>query len=153
AALASLLQQIGPRVSAQPGVPAASVSFFSFSQGSWTDPVSIQGRPPTPENDMATTHNVVGPGYFATMGIPLVLGRVFGLQDTEKSPKVAVINETMARWYFPGGSPVGRRFGIGRDPKHSNDIEVVGVVQDAKYESLRERCFPAAYDQYIQRIR
>ncbi|PYV24491.1 MAG: permease, partial [Acidobacteria bacterium] len=151
ARLANLYQQIEQRVSAQPGVRAASVSFFTFSQGSWTDPVSIQGRPPTPENDMATTHNVVGPGYFATMGIPLVLGRVFGLQDTEKSPKVAVINETMARWYFPGGSPVGRRFGIGSDPKHSNDIEVVGVVKDAKYESLRERSFPAAYYPYTQR--
>jgi len=149
ARLANLYQQIEQRVSAQPGVRAASVSFFTFNQGSWTDPVSVQGRTPTREN---VRHNVIGPGYFATMGIPLLVGRVLGPQDTEKSPKVAVINETMARRFFPGGSPVGRRFGIGNDPKHSNDIEVVGVVKDAKYESLRENLRSAAYYPYTQRM-
>ena len=147
--LVNLYQQIEQRVSAQPGVRAASVSFFTFNQGSWTDPVSVQGRTPTREN---VRHNVIGPGYFATMGIPLLVGRVLGPQDTEKSPKVAVINETMARRFFPGGSPVGRRFGIGNDPKHSNDIEVVGVVKDAKYESLRENLRSAAYYPYTQRV-
>src|SRR2546430_5787694 len=58
----------------------------------------------------------------------------------------------MARRFFPGGSPLGRRFGIGDDPKNSNDIEVVGVVKDAKYESLREEPQPAAYYPYTQRI-
>src|SRR5207248_7272965 len=138
--LANLYQQIEQRVSAQPGVRAASVSFFTFNQGSWTDPVSVQGRTPTRE---AVRHNVIGPGYFATMGIPLLVGRALGPQDTEKSPKVAVINETMARQFFPGGSPVGRRFGIGDDPKHSDDIEVVGVVKDANHESLRSEPQPA----------
>lgn len=152
ARLVSLYQQIEQRVGAEPGVRAASISFFTFNQGEWTDPVSIQGRPPTPENDMAATYNVVGPEYFAAMGIPLLVGRVFGPQDSEKSPKVAVINETMARWYFPGGSPIGRRFGLGGDSQHSNDIEVVGVVKDAKHESLRERPFPEAYYPYTQRI-
>jgi predicted permease len=150
--LVSLYQQVESRVSAVPGVRATSISFFTFNQGEWTEPVSIPGRTPTPENDMAATHNVAGPGYFATMGIPLVLGRVFGPQDTEESPKVAIINETMARWYFPNGSPIGCRFGIGDNPKHSSDIEVVGVVKDAKHESLRERPFPEAYYPYTQRI-
>jgi len=148
----SLYQQIEQRVSALPGVRAASISFFSFNQGEWTDPVSVIGRTPTPEDDMAVTHNVVGTGYFATMGIPLLLGRVFGPQDTGASPKVAVINETFARRYLPGGSPVGRHFGLGDDLKHSNDIEVVGVVKDAKYEGLRDRPFPAAYYPYTQRV-
>jgi predicted permease len=101
---------------------------------------------------MMVTHNVVGPGYFATMGIPLLLGCAFGPQDTGASPKVAVINETFAKWYLPGGSPVGRHFGLGTDPKHSNDIEVVGVVKDAKYQNLGERPFPAAYYPYTQRV-
>jgi len=148
----SLYQQIEQRVSVLPGVRAAGISFFTFNQGEWTDPVSVIGRMPTPENDMAVTHNVVGPGYFATLGIPLLLGRAFGPQDTGASPKVAVINETFARWYLPGGSPIGRHFGIGGDPAHSNDIEVVGVVKDAKYEGLRERPFPAAYYPYTQRV-
>ena len=148
----SLYQQIEQRVSALPGVRAASISFFTFNQGEWTDPVSVIGRTPTPEDDMAATHNVVGSGYFATMGIPLLLGRAFGPQDTGASPKVAVINETFARWCLPGGSPIGRHFGIGGDPAHSNDIEVVGVVKDAKYENLRDRPFAAAYYPYTQRV-
>ncbi|HLY60127.1 MAG TPA: ABC transporter permease [Terriglobia bacterium] len=150
--LANLYQQIEQRLSGEPGVRAASVSFFTFNQGEWTDPVSIQGRPPTAENDMAATHNVIGPGYFDAMGIPLLVGRAFGPQDTATSSKVAVINQTMAKWYFPGGSPIGHRFGVGGDPEHSNDIEVVGVVKDAKYEDLRERPFPAAYYPHSQRM-
>ncbi len=148
----SLYQQIEQRVSALPGVRADSISFFTFDQGEWTDPVSVVGRAPTREDDMSATYNVVGPGYFATMGIPLLLGRAFGRQDTGASPKVAVINETFARWYLPGGSPIGKHFGIGGDPKHSNDIEVVGVVKDAKYQNLGERPFPAAYIPYTQRV-
>ena len=150
--LVSLYQQIEQRVSAEPGVRAASISFFTFNQGAWDDPVVVQGRSPLSGIDNDVIHNVVGPGYFSTLGIPLLVGRVFGGHDTATSPKVAVINETMARQFFPGGSPIGRRFGIGDDPKHSNDIEVVGVVKDAKYMSLRERLWPAAYYPYTQRM-
>jgi len=152
ARLVSLYQQIEQQVSAEPGVRAASISFFTFDQGSWTNHISVQGRTPTGDDDELVKHNVIGPAYFAAMGIPLLVGRAFGPQDTEKSPKVAVINETMARRFFAGGSPMGRRFGIGPDPKHSNDIEVVGVVKDAKYESLEERPQAAAYYPYTQRV-
>jgi predicted permease len=150
--LVGLYQQIEQRVSTLPGVRADSISFFTFDQGEWTDSVCVIGRTPTPQDDMMVTHNVVGPGYFATMGIPLLLGRAFGQRDTGASPKVAVINETFAKWYLPGGSPIGKHFGLGTDPKHSNDIEVVGVVKDAKYQNLGERPFPAAYYPYTQRV-
>ena len=150
--LVGLYEQIEQRVSALPGVRADSISFFTFDQGEWTGWVCVVGRTPTREDDMSATHNVVGPSYFATMGIPLLLGRAFGPQDTGASPKVAIINETFARWYLPGGSPIGKHFGLGGDPKHSNDIEVVGVVKDAKYQNLGERPFPAAYYPYTQRV-
>ncbi|HEY6291648.1 MAG TPA: ABC transporter permease [Terriglobia bacterium] len=152
ARLVNLYQQLEQRVSAEPGVRAASISFFTFNQGAWDDPVVVQGSIRMPETNNDVLHNVIGPGYFATMDIPLLVGRVFGPQDTDSSPKVAVINETMARQYFPGGSPVGSRFGVGDDPKHSSDIEVVGVVKDAKYQGLRERRWPAAYYPYTQRV-
>jgi predicted permease len=152
ARLANLYQQIEKRVSAEPGVRAASISFFTFNQGEWTGRVSIPGRAPASENDTETTNNVVGPAYFAAMGIPVLVGRVFGPQDTATSAKVAVINETMAQRFFPGVSPVGLKFGLGTDPTHSNDIEVVGVVKDAKYEDLRERPLPAAYFPYAQSV-
>ncbi|HEV2349969.1 MAG TPA: ABC transporter permease, partial [Terriglobia bacterium] len=149
--LMDLYQKIEQRIGAQPGVQAASISFFTFNQGNWTDPVAVAGRTPT-EHDREVNNNIIGPAYFSAMGIPLLVGRTVGAQDTATSPKVAVINETMTRMYFPGGSPIGRRFGIGADPKHSNDIEVVGVVKDAKYNSLREQPWPAAYYPYTQRF-
>ncbi len=149
ARLANLYQQIEQRVSAQPGVRAASVSFFTFNQGAWGDDVIVHGRGPTPQNNHNVIHNVVGPGYFTTMGIPLLVGRLLSPHDTATSTKVAVINETMARQFFPGGSPIGRRFDID-DAKHDSNIEVVGVVKDAKYMRLREMPYPAAYYPYTQ---
>ena len=148
--LVSLYQQIEQRASAVPGVRAASISFLTFDQGGWFNPVSVTGRTPTPDDSLTPIHNVVGPGYFATMGIPLLLGRVFGPQDTAASPKVAIINETFARRYLPSGLPIGRHFGLGTDPIHSNDIEVVGVVKDAKYTNFQEPPIPAAYYPYTQ---
>jgi predicted permease len=150
--LVNLYQQIEQKVSAEPGVRAASISFFTFNQGEWSGDVVVQGKVPQSEKEPNVLHNVVGQNYFTAMGIPLLFGRVLGPQDTEKSPKVAVINETMAKDYFPGGSPIGRRFGIGDDPKNSSDIEVVGVVGDAKYVDLREKPQPAAYYPYTQHV-
>jgi len=149
--LVNLYQQIEQRVSAQPGVRSASVSFFTFNEGEWRTDVAVQGGH-VPEDTPNVDHNVVGPAYFTTMGIPLVVGRVFGPQDTATSPKAAIINETMAREYFPGGSPLGRHFGIGSNPKDSGDLEVIGVVKDAKYVDLTEKAQPAAYYPYSQRL-
>jgi predicted permease len=156
ARLVNLSQQIEQRVSAEPGVRAASISFFTFNEGAWDDSVVVQGSRLAPGINNDVIFNVVGPGYFATMGIPLLTGRVFNLHDTATSPKVAVINETMAREFFPGGSPIGQRFSVGSAGRgkraHGGDIEVVGVVKDAKYMSLRERRWPAAYYPYTQNI-
>jgi predicted permease len=85
------------------------------------------------------------------MGLPLLTGRGFGPQDTETSPKVAVISEALARRLFPAASPLGRRFGRG-GPEHSEDIEVIGVVTNAKYGDLMEEPQPMAYYPYTQTI-
>jgi predicted permease len=148
--LVNLYQQLEQRVSAEPGVRADSVSLSTFNQGTWKTSVSVLGASPSVEDNPHVTHNAVGSGYFATMGIPLIAGRVFRLQDTAISSKVAVINETMARLYFPAGSPIGRRFGIESDAAHAADFEVIGVVKDAKYVSLDENPEPAAYYLYSQ---
>ncbi len=153
ARLTNLYQTLEQRVDAEPGVRSASVSFFTFNEGAWDDSVAVFGNSLAPGIDNDVIENIVGPGYFATMGIPLLEGRLFGPQDTLNSPKVAVINETMARNYFPGISPIGRRFAIEdeADPsKHGDPIEVVGVVKDAKYLGLRERPWAAAYYPYTQ---
>ena len=140
-----LQEQIESRVQTIPGVKADAFSFFTFDQGSWTDPVLFQGIPKTETNTHEVSFNNIDNGFFATMGIPLRTGRIFNEHDTHSSPKVAVINETMARRFFPSGSPIGHHFGIGDDPAHANDIEVVGVVKDAKYNSLGEDPRMAAY--------
>jgi predicted permease len=83
------------------------------------------------------------------MRIPAVLGRALSPRDNEASRKVAVINETMAQTRFPGASPLGRTFEVGNDAEWQN-IEVVGVVKDAKYMELEEKQMPAAFFPYAQ---
>jgi predicted permease len=140
-----LQEQIESRVQTIPGVKADAFSFFTFDQGSWTDLVLFQGLAKTQVNTHEVSFNNIDNGFFATMGIPLRAGRIFNDHDTKTSPKVAIINETMARRFFPSGSPIGHHFGIGDDPTHASDIEVVGVVKDAKYNSLGEEAQMAAY--------
>lgn len=151
ARLGRVQQQIEQRVSAQPGVHAASFSFFTFNEGGWTGGVSIYGAAKSAGKRPSIAFNVVGNDYFRVMGIPLLAGRWFGTEDTGTSQKVAVINQTMARMYFPNESPIGHRFGIG-GPETANDLEIVGVVKDAKYFGLREKPMPAAYLAHSQHI-
>ena len=75
----------------------------------------------------------VCPGYFATMGIGLVSGREFTERDVQGAPRVAIINETMAKYFFDGKDPIGRRFGAGNGKP--TDIEIVGVVKDVRSSS------------------
>ena len=146
ARLARLYDQIEERVSAVPGVHAASFSMFTFNQGSWSEDAWAPEESPEAKSNREILYNKVSTGFFSTMGLPLMAGRMFGPQDSENSPKVAVINETMARRFFPNESPLGRRFRFGGpDAKPENDKTVIGVVKDAKYMALKERPWPAAY--------
>jgi predicted permease len=140
-----LQEQIESRIQAIPGVQSARFSFFTFNGGGWTDLVLFQGSPRTPENSKEVFFNITGNGYFSTMGIPLLAGRTFNVHDTQTSPKVALINESMARRFFPNGSAIGHSFGIGDVPDHPGEIEVIGVVKDAKYDRLDESSQMAAY--------
>ena len=150
ARLEALLQRIEERVQAVPEVHAASFSMFTFNQGEWSNDVILQGIPRTPENSREVLMNMVGAGFFSTVGLPVIAGRAFNAHDIVGSPKVAVINETMAHKFFPGTLAVGRRFGMGDDPAQSGDIEIVGVVKDAKYVALQEEPQMAAYFVYTQ---
>jgi predicted permease len=124
---------------------------FAFNQGGWTSPASTRGDSSSARTEQRVRHNSVGPDFFEAMGLPLLAGRSFNAQDTETSPKVAVISDALALRLFPGVSPLGRRFGRG-GPAHSEDIEVVGVVKDAKYEDLTEQVRAMAYYPYSQSI-
>jgi predicted permease len=144
----NLMERVEARVGSLPGVQGAALAAFVFNEGGWTTYITVPGRAnsdSTPNVD----HDVVGPDYFKVMGMHLVSGRPLGPQDTANSQKVAVINETMARTYFPGESPLGRTFGIRDDPMEQN-IEIVGVVKDAKYMYLQEKPMPAAFYPHAQ---
>ncbi|WP_263355782.1 ABC transporter permease [Acidicapsa ligni] len=147
-----LQEQIESRVLAIPGVQSDSFSLFTFNNGSWTENATFQGIPNTPENRHDVFLNNVGNGYFATMGLTIQAGREFSSHDTQTSPKVAVINQTMAHLFFPDGSAVGHHFVLGDDPADPEEIEVIGIVKDAKYTSLGRSGQMAAYFPCTQRV-
>jgi predicted permease len=150
ARLETMMDNVEARVSAIPGVQAASFACYVFNSGTWSDGVHVSDRDDL-DTDPNVIHNVIGLQYFDAMKMPVILGRPINARDTEASRKVAVINETMARTYFAEGSPLGRTYGIGGHSPENEYVEVVGVVRDAKYEELDEEQQPAAfYPRYQQ---
>jgi predicted permease len=133
--LAALYQQIEQRVSALPGVRAASFSAFTFNEGSWNGYIIVPGMPVN--HDIEVKHNVIGTAYLTTMQIPLLAGRSFGPQDTASSQRVAIISEHMARTLFPKGSPIGRTYHIG-DLSSPFEEQVIGIARDVKFGDLQE---------------
>jgi predicted permease len=151
----STMKRVEERVGALPGVRGASFAFFVFDGGGWTTGIDVPGRTRS-EEDANVDHNIVGPHYLDAMKMPVLLGRPLSVRDDLASKKVAVINETMARTYFPGVSPLGRTFGVdddmSNDPNEWKNVEVVGVVKDAKYEDLEEKQMPAAFYPHAQHM-
>jgi predicted permease len=152
ARLNQLQQTIEDRVQTLPGVRADSFSMFTFNQGEWSDDLTVEGIPRSPQNSQDVLYNVVGAQFFDTFGLPLVAGRVFNAHDREHAPAVAIVNETLARRFFPTGSALGHRFGLGSDPAHAADYLIVGIVKDAKYVTLSEGPHMAAYFPWHQNI-
>ncbi|HKF02230.1 MAG TPA: ABC transporter permease [Candidatus Sulfotelmatobacter sp.] len=152
--LEAMMQQVEDRVNRLPGIQSASFAFSVFG-GGWTNIIRVPGRPKS-DHDPDVFHNMVGPRYLDAMGMPIVLGRGLLPQDSMASKRVAVINETLARDYFAGESPLGRSFSIASDSGEDShqiewqNIEVVGVVKDAKYEGLEEKQTPAAFYPHAQ---
>jgi len=136
-------------INSLPGVQAAMVSELPMS-GDWlTHNFVIDGRDPlAPGDEPELTTRSVGGDYFKTMGIPLLAGRVFSSQDTAEAPMVAVINQSMAREYFPNQDPIGSRFRWARGPVKW--ITIVGVVGDVKHFGFQSAELPAAYTAYEQ---
>jgi predicted permease len=141
AQLPALYAQLVEHVSALPGVRSASIALSSIAGGGIrSSGMNVPGYTPGPRENMSVDENFVDPGYFATVGMPLVEGRDFDARDTENAPKVAVINETMARRYFGSRSPIGQSYDYG-----SLQLQIVGVVRDAKVRGPRSTPRPMAY--------
>jgi putative ABC transport system permease protein len=138
-------------IAALPGVRSVSAAELPIlTDTNAGSNVTIEGYQAQENEDMEVRHNWIGPDYFATMGTPLIGGREFTVADTSGSPKVAIINETMARRFFANRNPIGSHFAFGAGDRVRPDIEIVGVVKDSKHATVREEKRPYAYLPYAQ---
>jgi predicted permease len=145
------------RLRATPGVQSASLSRkppISNELGSSWETFRVDGQPAVTgpwasTNSARTFLNVVSPGYFATVGTPLVAGRDFSPSDSEGAPNVAVINASAAAAYFGRGNPVGQRLRMGEGADEKS-LEVIGVVRNAVYQQLQENPRRVVYLPYMQ---
>lgn len=155
ARLGDFYQQAVERVAGLPGVYSASLSSRTPIGGDfWNSMISVEGTPRQAES-MYVYFYRIGPDFFRTFGTPLLFGRDFGPQDNERSRRVAIINESVAKSYFPSLNPLGRLISAPQDPER-RDMEVIGIVKDAKYSSLREprsHTIYLPYRQHIKRLR
>jgi macrolide transport system ATP-binding/permease protein len=135
------------RAQALPGVESVTLARSTpLSYGSFSSSViAVDGYQPPPEELPTVEYNQVGPGYFATMGIPLISGREFTRADNETAALVAVVNDVMAVKYWQGGDPVGKRLQV-----KGQWLQVVGVAKVSKYRSVRENPRPFFYVPFRQ---
>src|SRR5262245_23812973 len=136
-------RQLLERIGGLPGVRAASLTNIApLGGGGQRRGVQIEGYEPRPNEDLRLNCNLVGLNYFNTIGIPLALGRDFDSRDGESSPGVVIVNEELARRYFPGQNSIGKRLRFGSDNPYR---EIIGVARSAKYRQLREAPLPFIY--------
>ncbi|HWO01008.1 MAG TPA: ABC transporter permease [Blastocatellia bacterium] len=147
----ALFDQLQQNLSSQPGVDAVSAAVYpAFTDTNSSSNITVEGYQAGEDEDMDVRQNWIGPGYFSTMGIPLLSGRELSESDTSKSPKVAIINETMKQRFFADRDPVGLRFAFGSGDKVQPDIQIVGVVKDSKHSTVRDKAGPFVYLPYSQ---
>jgi len=150
AQVADLYRRVLERLSATPGVRTASLSAITpIWGGGWNTEVWVQGYTARPNEDVVVNLNSIGPKFFETLQMPLVLGRDFGPQDSGTSRKVAIINRAMAHYFFGDQNPIGKKFGW-MDKGETTEFEIVGVVGDAKYMNMREQPPRTAYIDFFQ---
>jgi predicted permease len=144
---ADLATRLMERILAIPGVQSATVSVNTplGNFGSGVNGLEIPGYTPQTEEDQKARGDWVGPGYFETLGVPILQGREFSITDTVAGGSVVVINETMSRHYFGDQPAVGRRLRFNK-----REYEIVGVARDTKYTDLRGSTPRMLYFAFLQ---
>jgi predicted permease len=112
--------------------------------------VTVEGFDAAPESDVQANYAGTGTDYFRTLGIPLLVGREFSRADGPSAPKVAIVNEAFARKFKLGTQPIGKRIALGSGDNKALDIEIIGLVRDAKYSDVREPAPPQFFLPYRQ---
>jgi putative ABC transport system permease protein len=145
----AIFQRLQEELATLPDVRSATASVIPLmTDSNWSSTVHVEGYKAKEGEDMNPDVDGVGPGFFSTLGQPLVAGREFTVKDAAGAPRVAIINETMAKYYFGSGSALGHRLGWGRD--NDAPMEIVGVVKDSKTSTLRRDVRRFVYLPYTQ---
>ncbi len=140
------MREILEHLRAVPGVRSASASNMTPVSGNfWNENLEIEGYTSKGSEDTLVYFNEVSDRSFETWRTDLIAGRDFNTNDTPESPKVAIVNQTMAKKYFGGQNPIGKRYRAEEGAKMGPWTEIVGMVKDAKYGSLREDILPTAF--------
>jgi putative ABC transport system permease protein len=151
----ALFEQLLQRLQTLPGVVSASQSVLTpIGRRTWNDVLYVD-NPNAPKGDEASVYiNWVSPDYFVTLRSPLLAGRTFDSRDIAGAPRVTIVNETLARRFFPNANAVGQYAKLEEGPNGmSAPIQLVGIVKDAKYQSLRESILPTIYFPSAQMVR
>jgi putative ABC transport system permease protein len=145
-------QQLLDRVARLPGVQEAGICrFLPLSGNDASLNFQIEGQPPLSDADQPRAKfRTASGGYFEALGIPLIRGRLFDSRDDQHTPKVAIVNETAARRYWPGDDPVGKRILSGMDEEQRSWSTIIGVVGDVKHSGLDAGVNPETYYHYLQ---
>jgi predicted permease len=147
----ALIDQLRARMAAVPGVRAVGTSELGTLTGSdMGSNVTIEGSKDLAAEDSHINFDPISPGYFSTLGVPLLSGREFNDGDGPGKTKVAVISEAMAKKYFAGRNPLGLHFAFGAGNDVKPNIEIVGVVKDVKQDHVRSADLPYIYLPYAQ---
>jgi predicted permease len=140
-------RRLSERLNALPGVEAHTFAVVALLEGNeWDNWVTIEGYSAKQDERPDPHMQYCSPGYFKTLKIRLLAGRDFDERDDAGAPKVGIVNQKFVKKYFGGADPVGRHVGMGIDPGTKTDIQIVGVVADTKYESMRD---DIPYELYI----
>jgi predicted permease len=149
--IAGFYQQLTERVLALPGVRSTGAS----SDLPWTgydenNSFTIEGKNFPPDQSPSARYHFATPNYFRTIGTPLIAGRDFNSGDTNKAPRVILINQSMARQYWPGEDAVGKRISFSDQPKEEDWLTIAGVIGDVKDYPSSAEAVPAFYWSHSQ---
>ena len=145
---------------AVPGVTSVGLASMRILENNeWDSSMTVEGYTAKPGQHAEPYMNSISPGYFAALGVPILMGRDFTVKDTHTvkhgsepdnfAPTTVIINEAFARKYFSGRNPIGLHIGFGSDPGTKTDMEVIGVIKDIKYTNLRDEIPVQAFVPYL----
>ena len=150
----AFFERLEDELLARPGVTGVAASLVPLISGSnWGSGVSVQGFAAGPDTDTHSNYNEIGPDFFRTLGIPLIAGREFTRADAARAPRVAIVNEAFARKFNLGRDAVGKFMSNSTGTSVKLDVQIVGLVQDAKYSEVKDAVPPQFFFPYRQNTR